>query len=109
MWRQETRHRSSLGTAPAWSSSKIAWDSAMAWFPFDQGWIGGYFANATVSPASWYRHATYGPALGKLTTAKDSADAILKWDDLPDGSKGGLATLALFAELLLLWRRGPLP
>jgi len=70
-------------------------DIALAWLPFDQGWIGGYFANATISPAAWYRHATYGPALGKLTSAKNSADAILKWDDLADGTKGGLATLSL--------------
>ncbi len=70
-------------------------DVAMAWFPFDQGWIGGYFANAAISPAAWYRHATYGPALGKLTAARNSADEILKWEDLPDGSKGGLATLSL--------------
>ena len=70
-------------------------DVAMAWFPFDQGWIGGYFANATVNPAAWYRHAAYGPALGKLTSAKSSADEILKWTDLPDGTKGGLATLSL--------------
>jgi hypothetical protein len=70
-------------------------DIATAWFPFEQGWIAGYFADATLQPAAWYRQATYGAGLGRLTAAKNSAAEILTWEDLPDGTKGGLATLKL--------------
>lgn len=69
---------------------------ALAWFPYAQGWMGGYVANpATSSGGAWLRHGTVSPALGKLVTAKNSAGAVVTWEDLGGGTYGGLATVHL--------------
>lgn len=74
---------------------RAAFNIATAWFPFHQGWIGGYFNDANRGPkASWSRHASFSPGLASLLTVKDSASAVLEWSDL-GGAYGGLATLNL--------------
>jgi hypothetical protein len=70
-------------------------NSAVAWFPFDQGWKGGYLANPSVAPnGAWLRHGAVSPALSKDLFEKNSAGAIVHWTDI-GGGVGGLASLTL--------------
>ncbi len=70
-------------------------DSAMAWFPFAQGWKGGYVANPSVAAnGAWIRHAAVSPALSNDIFDKNSAGAVVTWVDL-GGFLGGLASVSL--------------
>lgn len=64
-------------------------DSAVAWFPFAQGWKAGHIRGS--APASWEAQGAHSAALTANVTAKYSAESFVTWAD----EVGGLATFTL--------------
>ncbi|QJE98190.1 hypothetical protein [Luteolibacter luteus] len=78
---------------------RAAFSISTAWFPYEDGWMSGYFANAQADgSAFWQFPGAHSPAASQGTAALDpnSAGAILQWTQLGEGGGyGGLATLSL--------------
>ncbi len=86
------------GANSAGGFQRAAFDNSVAWFPYSQGWKGGYFADASSGARGrWSRPVSHSAAASEGTFAVDrvTAAALLRWTDLGGETFGGLGTLSL--------------
>jgi len=77
---------------------RAAFDCSVAWFPYAQGWKGGYFADASAgAKGRWNRTFSHSAAAGEGTFSIDRqiSSALLRWADLGGETFTGLANLRL--------------